>query len=820
MNIKNTHLLPLVMSMGMALAGCNSSGDAGGAGENAATAINIPPEIFGKADAYVRASNSFQFTPLTIDRNGDSLSFSIENVPYWASFNSETGKLAGEPTEDQVGLYENVIISVSDGHQTAALEAFSISVLNPPLGKNNISGDADTVVTILGDGEKYEGNVILTIGENETELEDAELTFKYDSDENLLEVTGTSMLPPEISNNMSLDNNFKVDVGYYSGAQINNNADYGINTTSGIRLLDDNYYLVYFINEELSFTVKDQNNGSMVPISLGIGEAQSLIITDPTDPFAYVFGYLNGTGFGQGESAHGLIPYQPLFDNTGPDAFLPLDSFDGHKVDKAKFGLGVKVFDVLSINGMRVIRDPQFSDINWNDPLNSDLHYQAGFNGSADMEFAVLGIGLFGYHLADVSATFDVGLKRQHFALQGVYQPEETDQPVWLPVRPSPEPHDKVVASVFADGTGDFSMELRGEFMSDFPPAKVSGSMLQTKDRLTLTGEIAHDTNPIKVSAKTDGATFSATLDYHVDINDDLRNTVLNDMEDTLLEVQTAIEDLTDATSNYEFELSLRGVRQSLPVIADTAISKLNALPNKVRTGVYNKVHSAIVNKDICFIELICVSAKDYVDEVSIANKAANSAKNRAQNEIVPYVNALQDLKNQALEKADDESLRQALKTALLQAYNHRNINKTFSYTFDKTFSYETLIKTYTKRWNQTFSHTVSETIIPAAEAEKILVAANNVHKIGETSNIMISIQDVVDTLPVEDAIDRARQEVENGVAQVPTFEGAGYSVNESTRTAYILLGGEKYEVVFNLLDPESVHDNIVDLISGELIGN
>ena len=135
MNIKNTHLLPLVMSMGMALAGCNSSGDAGGAGENAATAINIPPEIFGKADAYVRASNSFQFTPLAIDRDGDSLSFSIENVPYWASFNSETGELAGEPTEDQVGLYENVIISVSDGHQTAALEAFSISVLNPPLGK-------------------------------------------------------------------------------------------------------------------------------------------------------------------------------------------------------------------------------------------------------------------------------------------------------------------------------------------------------------------------------------------------------------------------------------------------------------------------------------------------------------------------------------------------------------------------------------------------------------------------------------------------------------------------------------------------------------
>ena len=80
----------------------------------------------------------------------------------------------------------------------------------------------------------------------------------------------------------------------------------------------------------------------------------------------------------------------------------------------------------------------------------------------------------------------------------------------------------------------------------------------------------------------------------------------------------------------------------------------------------------------------------------------------------------------------------------------------------------------------------------------------------------MINAQDYVNSLPVEDALAQARRELENDLAQLPSFDGAGYTATDgSAPTAYILLSGKKYEVEFNLLDPESIQDNIIKLITG-----
>ena len=62
------------------------------------------------------------------DADGDSLSFSILNRPAWASFSSSTGRLSGTPAESDVGNYGNIVISVSDGEDSAALPAFSVTV--------------------------------------------------------------------------------------------------------------------------------------------------------------------------------------------------------------------------------------------------------------------------------------------------------------------------------------------------------------------------------------------------------------------------------------------------------------------------------------------------------------------------------------------------------------------------------------------------------------------------------------------------------------------------------------------------------------------
>ena len=85
----------------------------------------------------------YTFTPKASDPNGQTLTFSIQNMPSWASFSSTTGTLSGTPSAQQVGTYGNIIISVSDGQLSAALAPFAIKVV----AALTISGSPPTSVT-------------------------------------------------------------------------------------------------------------------------------------------------------------------------------------------------------------------------------------------------------------------------------------------------------------------------------------------------------------------------------------------------------------------------------------------------------------------------------------------------------------------------------------------------------------------------------------------------------------------------------------------------------------------------------------------------
>ena len=61
-----------------------------------------------------------------------TLSFSVQNMPPWASFSTASGLLSGTPSSTQTGTYGNIIVSVSDGQASSALPAFSITVTAPP----------------------------------------------------------------------------------------------------------------------------------------------------------------------------------------------------------------------------------------------------------------------------------------------------------------------------------------------------------------------------------------------------------------------------------------------------------------------------------------------------------------------------------------------------------------------------------------------------------------------------------------------------------------------------------------------------------------
>jgi hypothetical protein len=64
------------------------------------------------------------------DLDGDVLTFGIQNKPSWMLFNSLTGKLVGTPIQTDVGIYNNIIVSVTDGHGATHFENFKITVLD------------------------------------------------------------------------------------------------------------------------------------------------------------------------------------------------------------------------------------------------------------------------------------------------------------------------------------------------------------------------------------------------------------------------------------------------------------------------------------------------------------------------------------------------------------------------------------------------------------------------------------------------------------------------------------------------------------------
>ena len=97
-----------------------------------AAAAVPPPTISGTPSTSVQAGASYSFTPTASDPGASSLSFSIQNMPSWASFSIATGKLSGTPTSSNVGTSSGIVISVSNGTAKAALASFSITVTGAP----------------------------------------------------------------------------------------------------------------------------------------------------------------------------------------------------------------------------------------------------------------------------------------------------------------------------------------------------------------------------------------------------------------------------------------------------------------------------------------------------------------------------------------------------------------------------------------------------------------------------------------------------------------------------------------------------------------
>ena len=110
----------------------DQSGGSTGSGSTAGTTLsNTAPVIGGSPALSVVAGNNYLFQPVASDADGDALTYNVANLPGWATFSSATGTLSGVPDIGEAGNYSNIVISVTDGSDTASLNAFGITVSVP-----------------------------------------------------------------------------------------------------------------------------------------------------------------------------------------------------------------------------------------------------------------------------------------------------------------------------------------------------------------------------------------------------------------------------------------------------------------------------------------------------------------------------------------------------------------------------------------------------------------------------------------------------------------------------------------------------------------
>jgi hypothetical protein len=127
------------------------------------------PTISGNPTRMLVAGTFYDFRPSASDPNGDRLTFSINHLPRWATFDTATGRLNGTPVTSDVGKIKGIVITVTDGTNKKSLKKFGIKIVagKPPQiagnpGKDAKEGEAYVFQPTASDpdGQKLEYGII------------------------------------------------------------------------------------------------------------------------------------------------------------------------------------------------------------------------------------------------------------------------------------------------------------------------------------------------------------------------------------------------------------------------------------------------------------------------------------------------------------------------------------------------------------------------------------------------------------------------------------------------------------------------------------
>jgi hypothetical protein len=124
-------------------------------GSTTSTGTITRASISGTPASSITVGTQYSFTPTASDSDGGTLTYSISNVPAWATFNAATGQLSGSPKATDVGTTTGIVISVVDGTATASLPPFSLNVVSTAA-----AGPATAKITWVAPTENNNGTAL------------------------------------------------------------------------------------------------------------------------------------------------------------------------------------------------------------------------------------------------------------------------------------------------------------------------------------------------------------------------------------------------------------------------------------------------------------------------------------------------------------------------------------------------------------------------------------------------------------------------------------------------------------------------------------
>ncbi|WP_276391007.1 hypothetical protein [Eudoraea chungangensis] len=677
---------------------------------------------------------------------------------------------------------------------------------NTATGLNRDSFIPEGTVTETTDGYQVDGKLTIPLDSiGEVIFDNADIDVSFNDDGSLQSLVGNVEVPP-LENFFEFAEPLQAEIGFFSGKFLNDNRNYEI------VLKDERFYFVFNIqaNIELKIGVNDDPNATK-PLSISPGSAGIVLITDYTDPM-FFFSLGGGVAGGDGEdnNQNGDNNNGNNNNNNSNDGRLLGVSFGGsfggnivyvptNPVDdvvsfgaKTVVGGSASFFKIIEMSGL-LYENKGFSvDADLRDPLASEfgVGYRSGFNGSLDLALEINSFISFGFPIAEGSAAVVAeastasGVQARAF-INGIVDPDLSWYPNFIPIKPDGSLNaegyvnqngefDIAAAGSFSIETPNNTQEIEGSIRLSNPAFEIGGKYTKNDQEWSVNAAIKKDESEVLVKAPNN---FVTGLDVEISQR----------IDSTLAVAEDALSNLEQATSDYEFELSLRGLRQVLPTIISNA---LQTIDEQVDEGIAEGRRRARAELD----DRGRVLCSDNIPSI------VNGIVDR-------YRNALVRMRNAVNNENDTEQTRTELEASLRQLANLNRVNETVTAEIRSDWKFTgCVIPLATNR-----DVSLNFEVLTNTQVNQLNTAADNVKFIAETSDILVSAQAIFDAVPTEeirDRLDQIKQDIGTQVRTYSNFSGVGFVKNHNTNefSFFVEEGDNRRNVAsFNPFDPNAI---------------